>query len=73
MGVYTEQLALVRTAIRDLLTSGQHVSYNGRSLQMADLSTLRKLEKEYEIAAAAENNTAPCKGRSRITYIQPVS
>lgn len=71
MATYTERLVLVRAAIDQILSSGQNVSYQGRSLGMANLSELRKLEKEYEAAAALE--TAKCKGRSRLIYVTPVS
>lgn len=71
MGVYADQLALVRSAITEILTSGQSVSYQGRSLSMADLKTLRELEKDYEEKAAQE--VASSKGRSRLTYVTPIS
>lgn len=71
MGVYTDQLALVRSAIREVLTSGQSVSYQGRSLTMTDLKTLRDLEKDYEAKAAQE--TACVKGRNRVIYVTPLS
>jgi hypothetical protein len=68
---YAERLVLVKTAIDELLTSGQAVSYEGRSLSMANLSELRKLEIEYENKAAEE--LAPCAARSRIIYVTPVT
>ena len=71
MGTYTERLVLVRKAIDEILVSGQSVSYQGRSLTMADLRMLRDLEKDYEAQAA--NETATCKGRNRITYVTPLS
>lgn len=39
---YTEELALVDAAIASLLGSGQQVSYQGRTLTMADYETLNK-------------------------------
>lgn len=69
MGVYAEQLALVRTAIRKVLESGQQVSYNGRSWRPADITTLRSLEKEYETLAAQEESK--CAKGARIIYVTP--
>lgn len=71
MGIYTTQLALVRKAIKDILITGQDVSYKGRHLGMADLATLRQLEKDYEAAAAQE--TSPTRGRNRVSYIEPAT
>ena len=70
MGVYTERLKLVRSAIDEILTGGQNVSYQGRTLTMADLKTLRDLEKEYEQLAAGEAGKAV---RGRIINVTPVS
>lgn len=66
---YGERLVEVRTAISDLLASGQSVSYAGRSLTMSNLSELRKLEKDYENQAAQEMARKP--GRNRVSYITP--
>lgn len=69
MATYTERLQYVRDAIDEILKGGQAVSYEGRSLSMANLTELRKLEVAYENAAAQE---AACKkGRNRIIYVTP--
>ena len=68
---YTVRLTKVRAAIDEILEGGQNVSYNGRSLGMADLSELQKLEERYESRAAAEQ--AACGGRTRIIYVTPVT
>lgn len=68
---YAERLAKVKLAIDDILEGGQNVSYEGRSLGMANLSELRKLEKDYENQAAGELALTP--GRNRIIYITPVT
>lgn len=49
-----ERLALVRAAIDDILIGGQSVSYNGRSVTMANLPALRDLERAYLIEANRE-------------------
>lgn len=69
MGIYAEQLLMVRKAIKDILETGQNVSYQGRSLGMANLATLRELEKDYEAGAAKEAGT----GRSSVTYVEPAT
>lgn len=68
---YAERLVKVRAAIDALVVSGQSVSYEGRSLTMANLSELRKLEIEYENKAAQE--LANCPARSRTYYPTPVT
>lgn len=68
---YTERLELVRTAIDEILSTGQSVSVDGRNFSMADLSELRKLELDYETRAARE--TATRKGRNRLIYVKPVT
>lgn len=68
---YAERLANVVAAIHEILVTGQSVSYQGRSLSMADLDSLRKLEKEYEAEAA--NELATCAGRSRVYNIAPMT
>jgi len=68
---YAERLVEVRAAISALLKSGQSVSYEGRSLQLANLSELRKLEGEYESKANAELAEAPA--RNRVYYPRPIT
>lgn len=71
MATYTERLALVRSAIDEILTGAQAVSYEGRSLSMANLSELRKLEIEYQNEATKE--LACQSGRNRVVYVTPVT
>lgn len=66
---YAQRLQLVKNAIDELVTSGQNVSYQGRSLTLANLAELRKLEIDYANEAAKE--AALCKGRNRIVYVTP--
>lgn len=68
---YGEQLAKVKTAISEILETGQSVSYGGRSLTSADLKALRETERDYEIKAQAE--IAETCGRSRVSYITPIT
>lgn len=65
----TEMLTAVRACIKELLETGQSVSKDGRQLVLADLATLRSLEKDYEAEVAAENSTA--SGRNRLIYVTP--
>ena len=62
------RLAEVRKSISDVLTYGQSVRKDGRELRMADLTSLRKLEKEYEQAALNEAQSALRKPRNRVYY-----
>jgi hypothetical protein len=71
MPTYAERLVKVRAAIDALLETGQGVSYEGRSLQMADLESLRKLEEIYLAKALVEASECP-PGRNRIFYVAPV-
>ena len=64
-----EMLSSTRAAIKEILDSGQSVSKEGRVLTMADLRTLRDLEKDYEAEVAAED--AKAAGRNRIIYVVP--
>lgn len=62
------RLAEVRKSISDVLTYGQSVRKDGRELRMADLASLRSLEKEYEQAALNEAQSARRKPRNRVYY-----
>lgn len=66
---YTERLQLVRDAIDKIVSGGQTVQFDGRSLSRANLEELTKLETLYESRAAREAN--PKAGRSRIIYVTP--
>lgn len=73
MPTYAERLVKVRDAIDAILTTGQGMTEQGRQLQMANLSELRKLEKDYEREAAAEVQKASqtSRGRNRLIYVTP--
>lgn len=68
---YTQRLKKVRAAINQILDGSQSTSYEGRSMTMADISALRKIEVDYEQKAAEE--TAACAGRNRISYFTPIT
>lgn len=68
---YTQRLEAVRTAIDELVAGGQSVQYQGRSLTMASLETLMKLEDKYAGLAAQENLPDCKKGRNRVIYVTP--
>jgi hypothetical protein len=65
----TQLLSAVREAILEILQTGQAVTKEGRVLTMADLQTLRNLEKDYEAEVAAESATK--SGRNRLIYVTP--
>lgn len=73
MATYKERLVAVRTAIDELVAGGQSVSYNGRSLTMASLEQLVKLEELYAGKAAQEDLPECQRGRNRVIYVTPVS
>jgi len=70
MGFYTEARDLARAAIKQLLSTGQSVSYAGRSLTMADLGELQRIEAEYSQKADCENGLV--SGRGRVINVTPV-
>lgn len=73
MATYKERLVQVRTAIDELVAGGQSVQYQGRSLTMASLDTLMKLEEAYAQKAAQEDLAASKRGRSRVIYVTPLA
>lgn len=68
MTTAANRLAEVQRCISDVLTYGQSVRKDGRELRMADLTSLRALEKEYEQAALNEAQAARRKPRNRVYY-----
>lgn len=70
---YTDRLVAVRTAIDELVAGGQSVTYQGRSISMANLDSLMKLEEKYSNLAAQEGLSDCNKGRSRVVYVTPVT
>lgn len=73
MATWAERLASVRTAIDELVAGGQSVSYQGRTLTMASLDSLMKLEEKYSEKAAQEALPATQRGRNRVIYVTPES
>ena len=63
-----KRLADVRAAIHEVLTFGQSIQKDGRVLKLAELASLRMLEKQYSHAAAAEAKSAQRKPRNRVYY-----
>lgn len=73
MATYAERLVSVRTAIDELVAGGQSVSYQGRTLTMASLESLMKLEEKYAEKAAQEGLPSSQRGRNRVIYVTPES
>ncbi len=63
-----KRLADVRAAINEVLTFGQSIQKDGRVLKLAELASLRMLEKQYMQTAAAEAKSAQRKPRNRVHY-----
>lgn len=64
----SKRLEGVQQAIQEVLTHGQSVQKDGRVLKLADLNSLRLLEKQYSQAAATESRSAQRKPRNRVYY-----
>lgn len=62
------RLAAVRASITEVLTYGQSIQKDGRVLKLAELASLRMLEKQYMQTAAAEAKSAHRKPRNRVYY-----
>ena len=63
-----KRLADVRASIHEVLTFGQSIQKDGRVLKLADLNSLRLLERQYSQTAAAETRSAQRKPRNRVYY-----
>lgn len=65
---------MVRDAIDAIVLTGQAISNEGRQLTMADLDSLRALEKDYSAEATKEAAIAACpkRGRNRLIYVTPI-
>lgn len=63
-----KRLADVRASINEVLTYGQSIQKDGRVLKLADLNSLRLLEKQYAQAASTEAKSAQRKPRNRVYY-----
>lgn len=64
-----QRLAEVRAAISAVLTSGQRLRRADREIQLADLTSLRLLEKQYAAEVAAEQAVLQGRGRNRVSYM----
>ncbi|OLF55229.1 hypothetical protein [Pseudomonas chlororaphis] len=64
-----QRLAEVRAAISRVLKSGQRLRRQDREVQLAELNSLRLLEKQYAEEVAAEQATLQGRGRNRISYM----
>lgn len=68
---YRTRLAAVQAAINAVLEGAQSVRYEGRIITLANLDSLRLLEREYETKVGAQANARAGRGRSRISYAVP--
>jgi len=64
-----QRLAEVRAAISRVLKNGQRLRRQDREVQLAELNSLRLLEKQYAEEVAAEQATLQGRGRNRISYM----
>ncbi|MBH3412841.1 MULTISPECIES: hypothetical protein [Pseudomonas] len=64
-----QRLAEVRAAISAVLKNGQRLRRSDRELQLAELNSLRLLEKQYADQVAAEQAATKGRGRNRISYV----
>ncbi|MCU1722421.1 hypothetical protein [Pseudomonas sp. 5P_5.1_Bac1] len=64
-----QRLAEVRAAISAVLKNGQRLRRADREVQMAELNSLRLLEKQYADQVAAEQVVLQGRGRNRISYL----
>ncbi|AKA25493.1 hypothetical protein [Pseudomonas chlororaphis] len=64
-----QRLAEVRAAISRVLKNGQRLRRQDREVQLAELNSLRLLEKQYAEQVAAEQATLQGRGRNRVSYM----
>ncbi|QXI30505.1 hypothetical protein [Pseudomonas vanderleydeniana] len=64
-----KRLAEVRAAISAVLKNGQRVRRQDREVQLAELNSLRLLEKQYAQEVANEQAALQHRGRSRVSYL----
>ncbi|WIE52576.1 hypothetical protein [Pseudomonas sp. GM17] len=64
-----QRLAEVRAAISRVLKNGQRLRRQDREVQLAELNSLRLLEKQYAEEVATEQATLQGRGRNRISYV----
>ncbi|MGF6591093.1 hypothetical protein [Pseudomonas sp. 2835] len=65
-----QRLAEVRAAISAVLKNGQRLRRADREVQMAELNSLRLLEKQYAEQVAAEAAALQHRGRNRVSYVR---
>ncbi|MBC3436072.1 hypothetical protein HU735_11680 [Pseudomonas sp. BW16M2] len=64
-----KRLAEVRAAISRVLKNGQRLRRQDREVQLAELSSLRMLEKQYADEVAREQAALLGRGRNRVSYV----
>ncbi|WP_296263956.1 MULTISPECIES: hypothetical protein [unclassified Pseudomonas] len=64
-----QRLAEVRAAISAVLKNGQRLRRADREIQLAELNSLRLLEKQYADQVALEQAGRARRGRNRISYV----
>lgn len=64
-----QRLAEVRAAISAVLKNGQRLRRADREVQLAELNSLRLLEKQYAEQVMQEQAPRTRRGRNRISYV----
>lgn len=64
-----QRLDEVRAAISRVLKNGQRLRRQDREVQLAELNSLRLLEKQYVEQVAQERAALQGRGRNRISYV----
>lgn len=64
-----KRLAEVRAAISRVLKNGQRLRRQDREVQLAELNSLRLLEKQYADEVAREQAALLGRGRNRVSYV----
>ncbi|WP_281211635.1 hypothetical protein Q9323_07845 [Pseudomonas fulva] len=64
-----QRLSEVRAAISAVLKNGQRLRRADREIQLAELNSLRLLEKQYADQVALEQAARARRGRNRISYV----
>ncbi|WP_060482048.1 hypothetical protein [Pseudomonas sp. NBRC 111119] len=64
-----QRLAEVRAAISAVLKNGQRLRRADREVQLAELNSLRLLEKQYADQVALEQAARARRGRNRVSYV----
>lgn len=65
-----KRLDEVRAAISAVLKNGQRLRRADREVQMAELNSLRLLEKQYAAEVAQEQAALQRRGRNRVSYVR---